>query len=100
VSLEDLSRLALAIVHAIIIVLGVMHYRKSQSARGYTAPVIALAFVNFAFYAMAYARRVGGFIPPTPDFFSTLSNVRSWGMALAVLVILAVEVRDVWTGDR
>jgi hypothetical protein len=99
VNIDDLSRLALVIVHAMIIALAVMHYHKQESSRGYIIPVGVLAFVNFVFYAMAYAWRIGNFTPPTPDFFSTLSNIRSWGTAVTVLVILAVEVRDTWIGE-
>jgi hypothetical protein len=99
VNIDDLSRLALVIVHAMIIALAVMHYHKQESSRGYIIPVGVLAFVNFVFYVMAFAWRVGGFVPPTPDFFSTLSNVRSWGMAVTVLMILGVEVWELWTGE-
>jgi hypothetical protein len=100
VNVEDLSRLILTIVHAVIVILAVAHYRKRPDTRAYTILVISLGFVNFVFYAMAYTWRVGEFIPPTPDFFSTLSNLRSWGMALAALIVLTVEVRDIWIGDR
>ena len=93
-SIDNLSRLALVIAHAAIITLAVIHSRQHPHSRGYTVPVAALAFVNFAFYALAYAWRIGQFSPPTSDFFSTLSNVRSWGTAVTVLVILAAEVRD------
>jgi hypothetical protein len=98
--IEDLSRLVLAIAHAVIIILAVAHYKMRPLTQQYTLILIALAFINFVFYAMSYAWRLGAFQPPTPDFFSTLSNLRSWGMALAALIVLTVEVRDIWIGDR
>jgi hypothetical protein len=61
--IEDLSRLILTIVHAVIVILAVAHYRKRPDTRAYTVLVISLGFVNFVFYALAYTWRVGGIRP-------------------------------------
>jgi hypothetical protein len=99
VSFASVSRLTLAIVFATIMVLSAIHYNKRPATRSYTAPVFVLGFVNLFFYGASFSWRMGLFRLPTPDFFSSLSNIRSWGLAVTVLVVMVFEVRDLWIGE-
>ena len=98
-TIANVSRLILAIVFAAIMVLSAIHYNKRPVARSYTAPMFVLSFVNLVFYGFAFSWRMGLFSSPTPDFFSTLSNIRSWGLAMTALVVMIFEVKDLWIGE-
>lgn len=91
------SRLTLFIISGLILLAAIDLPRRGYW-RTYKNMIRFIAAVNMFFYAASVLWRMGYIHPPGGDFFSTLSNIRSWFLAVFVLAaVVRTYYIDIWT---
>lgn len=96
--LDALSRLGLVVAWTAVTLMLVYIGVRREGARPYVWALAPLALVNVVFYIFSWLFRLGLFAPPTPYFFSDMSNYRTWATVITAFIVLAPSVWELWTG--